>query len=194
MNNEDINKKGFLPLEELERIAKEKQNNSINKPNEFLNIKKENPKLVYDKKIYTKYEVRPDTFFYIKFGLKWLNESDDEESKRLIIAKYDKSEKNIECHWMKFRMWTYEESNFWKNQCTEMDAFKNYVFNKNKLFKIKIKNLLIDWSFKEEDVKMSLMHVNNILSDESINLFMNLHPNILFYVDEKLRDILELNN
>ena len=55
-------------------------------------------------------------------------------------------------------------------------------------------NLLLDWSFKENNPDMRLMHINGILADESIKLFMNLHPNILFYVEERLRDILELNN
>ena len=191
MNNENINEKGFLPLEELEKMARE-QHEKIKK--EAIQKPIENPKLVYDKKLYTKYEVRPDTTFYIKFGLKWLDETDYEENKRLIVTQYDKSNNNIECHWMKFRMWTYEESNNWKNACTELDAFKNYIFNKNKLFKVKVKNLLLDWSFKEDNPDMRLMNINGILADESINLFMNLHPNILFFVDDKLRDILELNN
>lgn len=190
MNNEDINAKGFLPLDQLEKIA-ENAKNEIEK--KIIEQKVENSKIVYDKKLYTKYEVTPETFFYVKFGLKWLTEEDGEENDRLIITDYDKLNEDIESHWLKFRMWTYEESNNWKNKCTELDAFKNYIFNKNKLFKIKIKNLLLDWSFKDGDPNMRLMHVNGMLADESLNLFMNLHPNILFYVEDKLRDILELN-
>ena len=90
-------------------------------------------------------------------------------------------------------MWTYQESNNWKTSCMQLDQYKNYVYNKNKLFRVKIKNLLLDWSFKENDPTMRLMHVNGILSDQSIKLFMNLHPNILFHIQDKLKDILQYN-
>ena len=164
------------------------QNNQVNN---YMN--QNNPKLVYDKRLFTKYEITPQTYFYVKFGLKWLNDEDNEQSDRLIITQYNKADKSIQCHWLKFRMWTFEQSNNWKSQCTQLDQYKNFVFNKNKLFRTKIRNLLIDWSFKEKQPDMRLMHVNGILADQSIKLFMNLHPNILFFVQDRLRDILQSN-
>lgn len=173
-------------------VAQPQSSNSKN--NQINNyMDKDNPKLVYDKRLFTKYQITPQTYFYIKFGLKWLNWTDSQQSDRLIVTQYNKSDTSIQCHWLKFRMWTFQESNNWKSQCTQLDQYKNFIFNKNKLFKTKIKNLLIDWSFKEKESDMRLMHVNGILADESIKLFMNLHPNILFYVQDKLRDILQSN-
>ena len=215
-SNQDgiIKLKGFIPLDKIQQQAKKQLNQTANTSytemkknvqvnNNSLNVDNKNqinnymnpnnPKLVYDKRIFTKYQVTPQTCFYIKFGLMWLNQQNNQQMDRLLITQYDKSNSQIQCHWLKFRMWTYQESNNWKTSCMQLDQYKNYVYNKNKLFRVKIKNLLLDWSFKENDPTMRLMHVNGILSDQSIKLFMNLHPNILFHIQDKLKDILQYN-
>lgn len=183
-----MNKNGFVPLQELQQqFKKKKQQQEVIERQKVQKVK-------FDKKIYSKYQITPQTFFYIKFGLYWLNDSQEyDQPDRLVIKQYDKLNPNIQSHWMKFRIWTYEQSCKWKSLSTQIDVYKNYVFNKNKLFRTKIRNLLIDWSFKQDNPDMRLMHVNGVLADQSLNLFMNLHPNILFHVQNKLRQVLQYN-
>lgn len=136
--------------------------------------------------IYSKYEIRQDTMFYIRFGITWSDE-------RLIVCEQDKLNKDVQSHWLKFRMWTFEQCNQIKNKCCQLDQYRNYVYNKVKLFRNQLKYLLVDWSFGVNDSNMRLMHVDKVLSDQSINLIMNMHPNILFFVQESLKDILQGN-
>lgn len=179
----EIKNNGFTPLQQLQRrarqqMAKQKQQSVANS------------NLVIQPKIYNKYQVSKDTIFYIKFGVYF----SQEQQQRLLITDYDKSNSGIQNHWMKFRMWTYEESHRIKDSCCQLDQYRNYVYNKSKLFKTKIKILLLDWSFKQINPDMKLMHVNGILSDQSIADFMSLHPNILFHVQSKLNSVLQANS
>ena len=90
-------------------------------------------------------------------------------------------------------MWTYQQYNKFRDLCCEQDQYRNYVYNRSKLFKMKIKHLLLDWSFKQTDPNMRLMHVNEILSDQSIDDFMRLHTNILLHVQNQLNNVLQAN-
>lgn len=183
----------FMPLQKLQAMAKQqiqkKRQEYYAQHNIPMNNNNNNPKMVVQPKLYNKYQINKDTIFYIKFGIAYIKEQQD----RLIIVQYDKSNKEVENHWLKFRMWSYQQCNRLKDSCCEQDMYKNYIYNKTKLFRTKIKYLLLDWSFKESNPDMKLMHVNGILSDQSINDFMNLHPNILFHIESELNKILENN-
>lgn len=136
--------------------------------------------------IFSKYQIKQDTNFYIRFGVAFYQD-------RLIVVQQDKLNPNIESHWLKFRMWSYQQCNRIKNNCCQLDRYKNYIYNKTKILKQSVKYLLLDWSFGIKDPNMKLMHVNKVLSDQSIALFMNMHPNILFYIQDKLKGILQGN-
>lgn len=136
--------------------------------------------------VFSKYQIKEDTCFYIRFGIIW-------DQQRLIVTYQDKLNPQIQSHWLKFRMWSFQQCNKIKNDCCQLDRYRNYIYNKVKLFRQQLKHLLIDWSFGIDNPNMRLMHVNKILSDESINLIMNMHPNILFFIQEKLKDILQGN-
>lgn len=184
----DENKlKGFIPLQELQRMAQEKirqqKEKAIQNPQQNTN------KLVVDTDIFNKYQITKDSTFYIKFGIEFIEQQQD----RIVITQYDKSNTNIQNHWLKFRMWSYQECNSFRDLCCQQDQYRNYVYNKTKLFKMKVKHLLLDWSFKQSDPNMRLMHVNGILSDQSIDDFMRLHTNILFYVQRQLNNVLQAN-
>ena len=228
MNNDIPMPKGFVPLQELQALAKKKFGSQLEesltprgptpcppKPDNYKNssfygdredsqIPTKNNKGIQNlpsnvkqpqqiqttkmpqSHIFSKYQIRQDTCFYIRFGVTWIDD-------RIVVVKQDKLNPDIESHWMKFRMWSYEQCNKIKNNCCQLDQYKNYVYNKTKLFKQSVKYLLLDWSFGINNPNMRLMHVNKILSDESISLFMNMHPNILFYIQNKLKGILQGN-
>lgn len=183
MDNNMMN--GFIPLQQLQKMAQQQIHNQ--QQNQVKQISQNN--LVVQPTIFNKYQVTKDSIFYIKFGIQFIEQEQD----RIVIVQYDKANPNIENHWMKFRMWNYQQYNSFRDACCQLDQYKNYIYNRPKLFKIKIKHLLLDWSFKQSDPNMKLMHVNGILSDQSIDDFMRLHTNILMYVQRQLNNVLQAN-
>lgn len=205
---------GFIPLQELQALARQKMNgkqpvlqqrpvltcppkpdeynsneNKYEKSNTTISDKNQlltNSNKMPQSHIYSKYQVRQDSFFYIRFGLTQMDG-------RIIVVEQDKLNKSIESHWLKFRIWTYQQSCKLKSDSCQLDKYNNYIYNKVKLFRLKLKYLLVDWSFGVKDSNMKLMHVDKILSDQSINLIMNLQPNILFHIQEQLKNILQGN-
>ena len=136
---------------------------------------------------YTKYEVRPDSEFTVKFCLGFDGDKIDvyKEGTNLKID-------GLEEHWVKFRMWNYKEELAWKSQAMEFDpAVRFFKLNQNKLTDLKLRHLIKDWSFSMKDDKFKLLHVNGVLSDESYNIMMGLHPAILDYVVALMNDVLE---
>lgn len=187
MKMEEKKMNGFIPLQQLQKMAqqqmKQRRQKAIMQPQQNTN------KLVVDKKIFNKYQITKDTTFYIKFGIAFIKQ----QQNRIVIVQYDKANSQIQNHWLKFRMWTYQQYNKFRDLCCEQDQYRNYVYNRSKLFKMKIKHLLLDWSFKQSDPNMRLMHVNGILSDQSIDDFMRLHTNILLHVQNQLNNVLQAN-
>ena len=129
MDNDKL--KGFIPLQQLQRIAQQKMKQK--KQQQTVMQSQQNPnKLVVDKKIFNKYQITQDTIFYIKFGIAFIKQ----QQNRIVIVQYDKGDNRIQNHWLKFRMWTYQQCNRFKDLCCEQDQYKNYIYNKSKLFKI----------------------------------------------------------
>ena len=141
-------------------------------------------------KIYTKYEVTPDSVFYIKFGIV------PKDGRIIVIPEDDVDfEKNAEAHWVKFKMWTYEQELEWKNQATEYDSIKRiHALNSDKLNEIKLRNLLVSWSFGEKEDSLKLFHIGGLLTDESLKTFYSLYPVVVRYIVECMNDVLEFNN
>ena len=137
----------------------------------------------------TKYEVTKDTTFKIEFGLVRVDD-------RYIIIQKDYVSYTTESEpiWVKFRMWTYLEELKWKDECLEYNSqSKTQFLNVNKLNEIKIKNLILDWSFSEIDDKFRLLHTDGKLSDESYSIFCGLLPNIANAIVNLMNDVLENN-
>ena len=137
---------------------------------------------------YTKYEVRPDTLFTVRFCLGF------RDGRALCYtedAKYKRPE--LESHWATFRLWTFREEQDWRNQTTVYDPpSRSWRPDPGRLNEIKLRNLLRDWSFAESDPKFRLLHVNGVLSDESYAAAMGLFPaildNLLFLMNRVLED------
>lgn len=138
---------------------------------------------------YTKYEVRPDSEFSVKFCLGFKDE-------RIVVyteEAYLKLE-GLERHQVTFRMWKYEEELSWKNQCMEFDPqTRSFKLNQTKLDELKIRNLIKEWSFSEIDPKFKLLHVNKVLSDESYDVFKGFFPTIINNIIFLMNQVLENN-
>lgn len=145
-------------------------------------------KTSYEKEM-TKYEVKKDTTFNIEFGLM-------EKDGRILVVNVPSTLDNstVESHWVKFRMWTYSEELKWKNDCMEFNAgARSFILNHDKFNEIKIRNLLIDWSFAIKADKHKLLHVNKYLSDESYEMFKGFFPNVINIIISLMNEVLENN-
>ena len=137
---------------------------------------------------YTKYEVTPQTCFTIHFCIGF-----EHDRPHVYVENAKMAHPEYELHWVTFRMWTYREELDWKQRCTEYDNMTGISrLNTIKFNELKIRNLLKDWSFGENEPKFKLFHVNGILSDESYNLFNGMYPtivdNIIFLMNQVLED------
>jgi len=141
------------------------------------------------KKNLSKYEVGPDSSFMVEFGI--LAKDD-----RYVIMDKDevKMTKGAESHWAKFKMWTYEQELDWKNEATEFDSTKRvHMLNTDKLNEIKLRNLILNWSFSEADNSLKMLHVNGVLADESLKVFYSIYPSIARHIVDGMNDVLEFN-
>jgi hypothetical protein len=189
----DENGKVVDPESGKEVITKKVEVSDSNKVDEVVKEKEEEIENKVDSpekpKVYTIYEVGPESIFYVKFGIMPIDG-------RMIVIKEDDIdfEKNAESHWVKFKMWSYEQELEWKNESTEYDSVKRvHTLNADKLNEIKIRNLILKWSFGEKQDSLKLFHVNGLLTDESLKTFYSLYPAIVRYIVERMNDILEFN-
>lgn len=165
---------------------------------EMIEVKSENnqtsPKQGIDykklRKFKSKYEVSEDSTFIIKFGLLYKDQGyfipiKDEAVNDFPFAQH---------HWVKFRMWNYDEELDWKNRSNEYNnAVKSLFLNYNKLNEFKIRHLILDWSFGEYDSSLKLLHCDGKLSDESYSLFKGLYPTIANTIVDLMNAVLENN-
>lgn len=134
-----------------------------------------------------KYEITHDTTFRIRF---WLNLRDG----RWVIVPQDKKNKYSEEHWVDFRMWTFEEEIDLRKKATSWDGFKRiHLIDHDQLNRMKIQLLMKAWSFDAQNDRLKLLHVNDILSDESYKSFCKLQPNISRHIIERMNDVLDYN-
>lgn len=140
----------------------------------------------------SKYEVDIDTTFLIEFGVLFDNE-------HIIIVHKDKFEEidkigeNLyEKHWVKFRLWNFLESMTWKQECMDfIQMHKIFNLNINKFNELKVRRLLLDWSFKDYGDNHRLFHYNNQLTDESMELFFKkFNPNIIQFIVNSMNNYL----
>ena len=137
----------------------------------------------------TRYEVGKDSTFVLHFGIV-------AKEDRLVVIKVDDAvmTKGAEPHWVKFRMWQYPEELKWKNEATDFDASKRvHTLNNDRLNELKLRNLLLDWSFGVQEPDLRLMHVNGLLSDESLKVFFALYPTVIRHIIDRMNEVLEYN-
>lgn len=138
----------------------------------------------------TKYEVTPETYFVVRFGLVQRPDGhfvtiDDED-----VQETD----GAEAHWVKFRMWSYDEELKWRTECTEFNnAMKTQYINLDKFNELKIRRLMLDWSFGECEDRLRLLHCDGVLSDESYLVFKGMFPSIANRIVHLMNAVLENN-
>lgn len=165
-----------------EKIQTETKNISQEKTSFQTKVKKEK----------SKYEIDKDTFFLVEFGVMFTDDQiiiipkeNFEEADGLAVNLYEK-------HWVKFRMWNFLESQIWKQECMEfLQVHRIFNLNTNKFNELKVRRLLLEWSFNDYDNDHKLFHVNKQLTDESMDLFFKrFNPMIIQYVVNKMNEFL----
>ena len=139
------------------------------------------------KKEKTKYEIDKDTTFIINFGVAFSDE------RVYIVEEKDIELFGAEKHWVKFRLWNYMEEISWRQECMDFDQrYRMFTLNTNKFDEIKVRRLLLSWSFSEHYEEHKLVHINNQLCDESLKMiFTEIYPCITRYIISKMNQQLE---
>jgi len=138
----------------------------------------------------TKYEVTPESYFMVYFGLAEM--TDGRFASIPLNQRAEERFRDIEKHWAKFRMWTYDEELRWKSESMEYHpASKTNFVSQEKLNEKKIRNLLLDWSFAEHHDRLKLLHCDGRLSDESYQVFRGLMPSIVNTIISLMNNVLE---
>jgi len=136
----------------------------------------------------TVYEVKPTDEFTIKFGLK------EFEGRWIVIEQdsIDVLDKSIQKHWVKFRMWTYNEELSLRKKATKYDEDKRMnMIDFDSLTEYKVRYLIKDWSLGERNEKLKLFHINGYLVDQSWDAFRRLYVNIVRFIINKMNEVLE---
>lgn len=136
----------------------------------------------------SKYEIDKETTFTIELGVMFNEE-------QIIVIPKEKFEEVdsigvdlYEKHWVKFRLWNFLEAMTWKQECMEfLQEYRIFNLNTNNFNELKVRRLLLDWSFKDYGDDNKLFHINGQLIDESMNLFFKkFNPNIIQYIVNKM--------
>jgi hypothetical protein len=132
------------------------------------------------------WQLQENEKFRIRFDLK-------EIDKRRVVLNLSESldSKTVE-HWVEFKMWDYHTMINMRKMATKHHRESGSFYVDHDLFNdIKIKNLLLDWSFAHIDPQMKLHHVNNSLTDDSFKMFRSLYPWVVSSIINKMNSVLE---
>lgn len=180
---------GNIVIPVTPKSVQERLQSVISKQDKITEQKPKNEKYTSFIKEYTKYEVSKNSNFVIKFGL-------CEKDERIIFVRdeYVEQISQAQHHWVKFRMWTYKQQLLWKDKCMKFNnESRSFLIDVNKLNQMKVRNLILDWSFAEVSDKFKLLHVNKYLSDESYQVFKGFYPTIINNIINMMNEILQEN-
>lgn len=102
--------------------------------------------------------------------------------------------KDIDTHEVIFRMWSYEEMIDMRKKATSYDIVKRvHMIDNDLLNRLKIQKFMLSWTFGEKNIRLTLHHVNGVLTDETWRSFTNLQPNISSYIIDEMNKVYEYN-
>ena len=132
-----------------------------------------------------KYEITPDHTFRVDLFIKQIDN-------RWVVVK--KMAKDVEHHWVEFKMWPFIEEVELRKMSTTYDPSKRVHFiDHDVLNRLKIQRLMKSWSFEKDNPNLKLHHVNGVLTDEGYKAFTNLFPNLVRAILEGMNSVLEYN-
>lgn len=133
-----------------------------------------------------KYECGDDDTFTIRVHTKQVDEG------RWIIV--DEKDPEAEHHEVIVRMWGFTLETEMRRNAMRYDRQERVHYTDfDALDQMKIRRLLVSWTFAKENDRLKLWHINNVLSDESWKAFCHIHRNILRYIVAQMNAVLEGN-
>jgi len=133
-----------------------------------------------------KWQLQDNETFRIRFNL------NEVEKKRITLRLDETKNSNTVEHWVEFKMWDYNTMIAMRKLATKYHKESGSFYVDHDHFNdLKIKNLLVDWSFGQVDAQMKLQHHNNVLTDDSFKMFRSLYPWIVSAIVNKMNIILE---
>ena len=136
----------------------------------------------------TRYEVKDDDSFTIDFGVV------DYDGRIRVCSEENIEAVGAEPHWVKFKMWDYSLQSFIRLQATKYDNQKRFhTLDKDLQDRLKLQRLMLDWSFKNKSDRFRIHRVNGVMTDESYNVMMGMHVNVLNHIINAMNEILENN-
>jgi len=134
----------------------------------------------------SKWQLQENEKFRIRFNL------DEAEKKRIILLLEPTSDSNSVEHWVEFKMWDYNTMVHMRKTATKYHKESGSFYVDHDFFNdLKVKNLLVDWSFGQVDPHMKLNHQNNTLTDDSFKMFRSLYPWVVSSIINKMNVVLE---
>jgi hypothetical protein len=91
-----------------------------------------------------------------------------------------------------FRMWTYDEMVEMRKMATQYDQLRRiHMIDHDIMNRLKIQQLMVRWTFGNDNPRLTILHVNKVMSDESWDAVRKLQTNILRYIIEQMNEVLE---
>ncbi|MCK9154620.1 MAG: hypothetical protein M0P12_00750 [Paludibacteraceae bacterium] len=130
-----------------------------------------------------KYEVNPEQTFDIIINV--VNHNG-----RWIVVH--QPTRNSEEHRVSFRIWTFEEMIEIKRKSTNIDPMSRKTnIDLDMMNRMKVQKLLTEWTFSKDNPRLSIQHVNGILTDESWKAFTRLDPTIIQKILDEMNFFLD---
>jgi len=132
-----------------------------------------------------KYEVTDETTFEVKLYLK-------KQSNRWVVTAG--AAKGVDEHTLVFRMWKYDEMVELKKKATTFETTKRvHIIDNDALNRLKVQKFLLSWTMDKENPRLKLHRINNVLTDESWEMFSKLQPNIINHIFDRMNEVYEFN-
>lgn len=145
------------------------------------------PEFRLDEKLMSpgKYEVTPEHTFVVEVHLK-------QQEGRWVIAR--SAGKGIDSHKVVFRLWNYDEMIDLKKKTTTYDPQKRiHTIDQDGLNRMKIQKLMVSWTFGDDNPRLKIHRVQDVLTDESWANFKRLQTNIITYITDRMNEVLDYN-
>lgn len=137
-------------------------------------------------KYHSKWTIKEDEQVRIRFAIF------EPDNGKIMLTTLEDKRKSTKEHWIDIKLWNYEKMIEMRKKAQKyhLDS-RSFYIDQDILNDLKLKELIIDWSFGHEDPHMKLHHVNGILTDESLKIIKSLYPWVLEHIINKINLVLE---
>jgi hypothetical protein len=134
----------------------------------------------------SKWQLQDNELFRIRFNLEEI------EEKRITMSLEEYKGTDTVEHWVEFKMWDYSAMIALRKMATKYHKDSGSFYVDHDMYNdLKIRSLLMDWSFAQIDPHMKIQHHNNALTEDSFKMFRSLYPWVVNAIINKMNVVLE---